>query len=111
MKIIAIYVDWQYRLPENTFIILSRYIPDLSAEKIQMPSNIHFIAEEKTVANYPQTVDNLNAFPDRRMLQLPDEIQKIKTAQTRLQAVRLFDGMLRSYISSIYWAEWKNTRE
>jgi len=110
VKIISIYVDWQYHLPENTFKILSRYIPDLTAEKVQMPGNIHFIAEEKTVTNYPQTVDDLNAFLDQRMLQLPEEIQKINTTHTRLQAVRLFDGMLRSYFSSINWIEWKSTR-
>ena len=110
VKIITIYVDWQYRLPENTFKILSRYIPGLTAEKVQMPGNIHFIAEEKTVTNYPQTIDDLNAFLDQRMVQLPEEIQKINTTHTRLQAVRLFDGMLRSYFSSINWAEWKSTR-
>jgi len=110
VKIIAIYVDWQYQLPENTFKIITRYIPDLTAEKVQMPGNIHFIAEEKTVTNYPQTIDDFNAFLDQRMLQLPDEIQKINTTQTKLQAVRLFDGMLRSYFSSINWAEWQSTR-
>ncbi|MBW8331175.1 MAG: hypothetical protein K0M40_04065 [Prolixibacteraceae bacterium] len=110
VKIIAVYVDWQYQLPQNTFKIISRYIPELTAEKVQMPGNIHFIAEEKTVTNYPQTIDDLNAFLDQRILELPDEIQKINTTQTRLQAVRLFDGMLRSYFSSINWAEWQSTR-
>ncbi len=110
VKIITIYVDWQYHLPENTFTILSRYIPDLNAEKVRMPGNIHFIAEEKTVTNYPQTVGDLNAFLDQRILDLPVEIQKINSTQTRLQAVRLFDGMLRSYFSSINWAEWQSTR-
>jgi hypothetical protein len=110
VRIISIYVDWQYRLPENTFKILTQYIPDLSAEKVQMPGNIHFIAEEKTVTDYPKTVGDLNAFLDQRILDFPVEIQKINSTQTRIQAVRLFDGMLRSYFSSINWVEWQSTR-
>jgi len=104
-------VDWQYHLPENTFDILPKYIPDLAKESIQITGNIHFIAEEKTVTNYPQTLAEYKAFLDRRAEALPTEIQKISSAQSKLQAVRLFDGMLRSYFSSINWAEWKNTRE
>jgi hypothetical protein len=104
-------VDWQYHLPENTFDIIPMYIPELSKELIQIPGNIHFIAEEKTVTNYPQTLADFKAFLERRSFALPSEIQKISSTQSKLQAVRLFDGMLRSYFSSINWAEWKNTRE
>lgn len=111
VNIIAQCVDWQYRLPENTFKIIPRYLPDLKVEDIQIPGNIHFIAEEKTVTNYPQTVNDFNAFIDKRIQQIPTEIQKLNSLQSRLQAVRLFDGMLRGYFSSINWAEWKNTRE
>jgi hypothetical protein len=103
--------DWQFHLPENTFKILSRYIPEMSADSMQIPGNIHFIGEEKKIVDYPQTFSSFNAFLDQRIGQLPDENQKITTTQSRLQAVRLFDGMLRSYFSSINWAEWKNTRE
>jgi hypothetical protein len=111
ITIITGYVNWQHQLPENTFEVLPRYFPDLTAEKIQIPGNIHFIAEEKTVSNYPQTINDLNAFLDQRIEQIPNEIQQITSTHARLQAVRLFDGMLRSYFSSINWAEWKNTRE
>jgi hypothetical protein len=109
--IIAKYADWQYKLPENTFTILSRYMPDLNVEAIKIPGNIHFIAEEKTITNYSQTLNDLKPFLDQRIEQIPLEIQKIGSTQSRLQAVRLFDGMLRSYFSSVNWAEWKNTRE
>ena len=109
--LIANYVDWQYKLPENTFKILPAYIPDLKVEDIQMPGNIHFIAEEKTITNYDQTYKDFNEFLDQRIEKIPNENQKISSTQSRLQAVRLFDGMLRSYFSSINWAEWKNTRE
>ena len=110
-NIITVYADWQNKLPPNTFNIITRYLVDLKAENIQVPENILSIAKEKTVADYSQTVNDLSTFFDQRIQQIPDEIQRISSTQTRLQAVRLFDGMLRSYISSIYWAEWKNTRE
>jgi len=111
VNLIGNYVDWQYKLPENTFKILSQYIPDFNPDDIQMPGNIHFIAEEKTITNYSKTFSDFNAFLDKRIELIPMEIQKINATQTKLQAVRLFDGMLRSYFSSIGWAEWKNTRE
>jgi hypothetical protein len=111
VALIAEYADWLRKLPENTFEMLSLYIPDIHIENIKIPANIQLIAEEKTVGNYPQTIDDFTAFLDQRIENVPLEVQKINSAQTRLQAVRLFDGMLRSYFSSINWAEWRNTRE
>jgi hypothetical protein len=111
VRLIDKFNDWQLHLPENTFVILPRYIPELNAETIQIPGNIHFVGEEKKVTDYSQTLSGFNAFIDQRIAQLPTEIQRINSTQSRLQAVRLFDGMLRSYFSSINWAEWKNTRE
>lgn len=111
VRLIEKFIDWQYHLPENTFTILTRYLPDLNAETIQIPGNINFIGEEKKVTDYSQTLKEFNSFLEQRIALVPDEIQKINSTQSRLQAVRLFDGMLRSYFSSIYWAEWKNTRE
>jgi len=111
VRLIGKCVDWQYHLPENTFKTLPRYMPEFNTETIQIPGNIHFIAEEKTVTDYTQTFNDFNAFLDRRIGEVPTELQKISSTQSRLQAVRLFDGMLRSYFSSINWAEWKNTRE
>jgi len=63
------------------------------------------------VINYTQALKDFSAFLDLRILQVQDEIQSINSTKARLQVVKLFDGMLRSYVSSIYWAEWKNTRE
>ncbi len=111
VRLVAKYNNWQYQLPENTFKILPRYMPEIDPESIQIPGNLHFIGEEKTVTDYTQSSSNFNAFLDQRIVQVPTEIQKISSCQTRLQAVRLFDGMLRSYFSSINWAEWKNTRQ
>ena len=109
--IIDQYADWQNKLPENGFELLSLYIPDIHVENIKIPSNIHSVAKEKTTTNYPQTLIDFNAFLDQRAESVPLEVEKINSVQSRLQAVRLFDGMLRSYFSSINWAEWRNTRE
>ncbi|HCY42800.1 MAG TPA: hypothetical protein DHV48_15870 [Prolixibacteraceae bacterium] len=110
IQIITGYLNWQNSLPENTFSEFSRYIPELVSENILMPVNIRRVAEVKSVANYAQTISDLNTFLDQRILQIPEEIQKINAANTRLQTVKLFDGMLRGYFSSINWAEWKSTR-
>lgn len=111
VKMIRIYDDWQNKLHKNTFNLLPMYIPSIKLENIQLPGNIHAIAEAKSIADYTQTLKDFNAFLDQRIDQIPNEIQRINSIHTRLQAIRLFDGMLMSYFSSINWAEWKNTRE
>lgn len=110
IKIINQYLDWQYKLPEKTFTLLPVVVPEMDKDSIRIPANIHFTAEEKSVADYSQTIVHLNAFFDQRIQQVPDEIQKINSIHARLQAIRLFDQMLRSYFSSIMWAQWKSTR-
>jgi len=111
VRLIEKFNDWQFHLPENTFVTLPKYIHELNAETIQIPGNIHFVGEEKKVTDYTQSLSGFNSFLDRRIGQIQDEISKINNTQSRLQAVRLFDGMLRGYFSSITWAEWRNTRE
>lgn len=111
VDLIAQYVDWQYRLPENTFQILPLYAPALDLNNFKIPGNIHFIAEEKTVTNYSQTIADFKTFLNIRGQLIADEIQLLSSVQTRMQPIRLFDGMLRSYFSSIAWAEWESTRE
>jgi hypothetical protein len=111
VKIITGFVNWQQKLPESTLKVLTRYIPDLKSEKIQLPENFYAIAKGKIVSDYSKELIEYIAFLDQRIQQIPDEILKINSVQARLQAVKLFDGMLRSYVSSIYWADWKNTRE
>jgi hypothetical protein len=111
VRIIVSCADWQNKLPENNFKILGRYIPDLKEDAIRLPETVYPISKQREVPNYLQTVSEMNAFLDQRIPQVPDETQKIGSTQSRLQAVRLFDGMLRSYLSSIYWSEWKDTRQ
>lgn len=111
VKLISSYLDWQNKLPANSFLIIPQYIPELKTNDIQMPVNIQSVADAKKVTDYEQILRDFSAFLDKRTEQAPNEIQHINSTQTRLQAVRLFDGMLRSYVSSITWAEWQNTRQ
>jgi hypothetical protein len=110
VTLIGKYADWQFQLPQNTFNVLPKYLPELKQDNLKMPENIEYMAKEKTVTNYAQTLKDFSTFLDRRIEQVPVEIQNINSVYTRLQAIRLFDGMLRSYFSSIAWAEWKSTR-
>ena len=111
IKLIASYDNWQAKLPENTFEHLSAYIPDIHVDSIKIPERFESIAKEKVIANYSQTISEFKSFVDQRITKLPDETQSINSVNTRIQAVRLFDGMLRSYFASIDWAEWINTRQ
>lgn len=104
------YSDWLSKLPETTFINLSDYTPEIKSENIKLPENLAGNGSEKSISDYPITLSDFNGFVDKRIEQVSNEIQLINSIHSRLQTVRLFDGMLRSYFSSITWAEWKNTR-
>jgi len=85
-------------------------MPRLKQDEIKLPDNLNFTPQGKSMDNYPQAISDFNAFLDKRIQQIPDEIDKINAIHTQLQAIRLFDQMLRSYFSSVNWAEWKSTR-
>lgn len=104
------YTEWLSKLPETTFKNLSDYIPEINPENVRLPENLAGNASEKSISDYPKTLSDFSGFIDKRIEQVPNEIQLINSIHSRLQAVRLFDGMLRSYFSSITWAEWKSTR-
>jgi hypothetical protein len=104
------YSDWLSKLPENTFQNLSDYIPEINSDNIKMPGNISTIASGKMISDYPKTYADYKSYIALRAEQVPTEVQLINSIQSRLQAIRLFDGMLRSYFSSINWADWESTR-
>lgn len=109
IKIIQKYNDSQSKLPENTFPVLLRFIPDLKVDDIRLPDNLNISGKEKANVDYAQTLQAFNAFLDKRIQLTQDEIQKINSIHSRLQAITLFDQMLRSYFSSITWATWEST--
>lgn len=110
-RLISVYTDWQSKLPENSFGLLNKYIPDIHTDSIATPEKIALYAKEKTDADFEATLKDYNSFLDARLKKAPTEMQKITSTGSRIQAFRLFDGMLRSYFNSITWAEWINTRE
>jgi hypothetical protein len=111
VKIIGKYTDWQASLPDKTFEHLLQYIPSLNIDSIRIPEKFELIAKEKTLADYTQTMNDFNALIDQRIKMITAETQEINSTSTRIQAIRLFDGMLRSFFASINWAEWISSRK
>jgi hypothetical protein len=72
---------------------------------------LQLFPKNKDNASYEQTLKEFSSFLDGRIKKVPEEVQKITSTGSRIQAFRLFDGMLRSYFNSITWAEWINNRE
>ncbi|MDX9883217.1 MAG: hypothetical protein RBS73_14235 [Prolixibacteraceae bacterium] len=103
------YLDWQYTLPDNWLIVMGIYLPQVNTDNIIVPSTLQSLVEENQ--NYSSSGDQMNAFLRQRMQSIESETQQISQLKNKLQAVKLFDGMLRSYISSINWAEWENNRD
>jgi len=111
VKLIGNYANWQAKLPDKTFEHLLQYIPDLKIDSIRIPKKFELIQKEKDLADYSQTLKDFNAFIDQRIKMITVETQEINSANSRIQAIRLFDGMLRSFFASINWAEWESTRK
>jgi hypothetical protein len=111
VKLIGSYTDWQAKLPEKTFEHLSQFLPALNVDSIRIPEKFEQIVKQKVVADYTLTLNEFNSFIDQRIKKVADETQEINSASTRIQAIRLFDGMLRSFFASINWAEWESTRK
>jgi len=112
VRIISNFTDWQSKLPGKTLEVLNKYIPEIHTDSIAIPEKFMLFAKEKSeTTDYVQTLTDFNAFIACRIRRAPIENQTIITMSNRVQAFRLFDGMLRSYFNSISWAEWVNTRE
>lgn len=110
-RMIESYTDWESKLPDRTFDHLMQYIPNLYVDSLRISENLKPIKKEKDITNYAQTLKDFNAFVDQRTKKVSGENQSLNAVNTRIQAVRLFDGMLRSYFASITWADWKSTRD
>ncbi len=103
------YLDWQYTLPDNWMTVMGIYLPQISTDNIMVPATLQSLIEENQ--NNPSSSDQMKSFLSQRIENIETETQQISQIRNKLQAVKLFDGMLRSYISSISWAEWENNRE
>jgi hypothetical protein len=111
VQIIQNYVDWQLKLPAKTIEILNNFLPTLHADSLNLPDNFRQYISTKTENNYAQIKNEFIAFIELRTKKASAENEAISNLNNRVQPIRLFDGMLRSYFNSISWAEWVNTRE
>ncbi len=110
-KLIRKYLDWQAKLPEKSFEHLRQYIPQLQAESIMVPPMVEKFAKSANSADYTKAKNEFGSFIEMRNQKAGSELMDINSVSTRIQAVRLFDGMLRSFFASIDWADWVNTRK
>jgi len=111
VKLIRKYLDWQAKLPEKTFEHLGQYAPKIQADNSKLPESLEKYAKSGVAGDYANARKQYQSFIDLRIQKAPDELQEITSVSTRIQAVRLFDGMLRSFFASIEWADWVNTRK
>lgn len=108
---ITVYSDWFSKLPVQTSELLNKYAPDIHVDSITVPQQITRFQKDQSNQEYQNVLNGYKIFLDNRISKTTDESQKINNINNRMQAIRLFDGMLRSYFNSISWAEWINTRE
>lgn len=110
-KLIKKYLDWQAKLPEKTVEHLEQYAPKIQANNIILPELLEKYAKSGVANDYANAKKQYQTFIQMRIQMAPDELQEITSVSSRIQAVRLFDGMLRSFFASIEWADWVNTRK
>ena len=110
LNIIKPFLQWQDDLPNSAESLLLQYAKDIKWQDVRINNFLSFNPEEERINNVMQVQEDLHRFLDNRIANIPFEKQKISYALTRLQAVRIFDGMLRGFFSSINFAHWENTR-
>ncbi len=108
---ITVYSDWFSKLPLGTSDLLNKYTPGIQMDSINIPQQITRFQKDQSNQEYQNVLNKYKIFLDNRIGKTITENQTINNANNRMQAIRLFDGMLRSYFNSISWAEWINTRE
>jgi hypothetical protein len=104
-------IKWQESLPTNAEALLTTYTKDIDWTDIMIQSALSFNPEKDRINNPDLAITDFKEFLSRRTQQVQTEKKKINYASTRLQAVKIFDGMLLGYFSSINFAKWENTRE
>ncbi|HKJ40526.1 MAG TPA: hypothetical protein VKA27_00480, partial [Sunxiuqinia sp.] len=104
LNIIKPFLEWQENLPSDAESLLHQYAKEIKWQDIRINTYLSFNPEEERINNKLQVEDDLHRFLDNRSANMAFEKQKISYALTRIQAVRIFDGMLRGFFSSINFA-------
>jgi hypothetical protein len=111
LSLIKPFSGWQHSLPANAEALLSKYVKDMDWQNINIAGYLSFDPEEERIKNLEQCQADLHRFLDNRIENMAPEKQKLAYAHTRLQAVKIFDGMLMGLFSSINFATWENKRK
>ncbi|MGQ7869728.1 hypothetical protein [Sunxiuqinia sp. sy24] len=111
LGLIKPFISWEEALPGNAEALLQYYANDFNWENTNIRTFLAFNPAEERINNIEQSLVDFQRFLDNRAENIEAEKQKIQYALTRLQAVRIFDGMLMGFFSSLNFARWQNTRK
>ena len=110
LELIKPFTKWENALPNQAESLLQDYAKDFNWENTSIRSFLAFNPNEERINNLEQSQADFHRFLENRQENIEAEKQKINYALTRLQAVRIFDGMLMGFFSSLNFARWENTR-
>lgn len=110
LELIRPFTNWEDELPNQAESLLQDYAKDFNWENTSIRSFLAFDPNEERINNLEQSQTDFHRFLENRQENIEAEKQKINYALTRLQAVRIFDGMLMGFFSSLNFARWENTR-
>ncbi|WP_339736449.1 hypothetical protein [uncultured Sunxiuqinia sp.] len=110
LELIRPFTNWEDELPNQAESLLQDYAKDFNWENTSIRSFLAFDPKEERINNLEQSQTDFHRFLENRQENIEAEKQKINYALTRLQAVRIFDGMLMGFFSSLNFARWENTR-
>lgn len=111
LSLINPFIKWQETLPVNSESLLETYASDVDWHNIKIQNFLSYNPQEERINNIEQVVTDFQTFLKSRTQNIPFEKQKINYALTRLNAVKIFDGMLMGLFSSVNFANWENTRK
>lgn len=111
LGLIKPFIKWQKNLPTTAEPLIQTYTQNLDWNKVNLLAYFSFNPDEDRINHVDQAQADFQQFLNERQSAINEEKQKINYALTRLQAVRIFDGMLKGYFSSINFAQWKNIRK
>jgi hypothetical protein len=111
LQLIKPFTNWENTLPSQAESLLQDYAKDFNWENTSIRSFLAFNPSGERINNLEQSQADFRRFLENRQENIELEKQKINYALTRLQAVRIFDGMLMGFFSSLNFARWENQRK
>ncbi|MGQ8335714.1 hypothetical protein ACUNWD_04130 [Sunxiuqinia sp. A32] len=110
LSIIKTFTEWQKELPLNAEALFNSYSQGLDWHEITIQSYLSFNPDEERINNLDKCIEDLHRYFDDRERNISKEQYMFNYTLTRMQAVKIFDGMLMGFFSTINFAKWENTR-